>query len=70
MTEAPDELGLVQHVCSNLHSPHAVHGLEHLHQLRLCRCHSGSGGLDMMSLVLSHLQTEEESVYSVCFDLG
>ena len=59
MTEAPNELGLVQHVCSNLHTPHAVHGLKHLHQLRLCRCHSGSRGLDVMSLVLSHLQTQE-----------
>mmetsp|Transcript_22786 Transcript_22786/g.58407 ORF Transcript_22786/g.58407 Transcript_22786/m.58407 type:complete len:416 (+) Transcript_22786:91-1338(+) len=50
VTEAADELGLVRHVGGDLHTPHAIHVLEKVQQLRFVGCHRPRGGLDLVAL--------------------
>ena len=55
VAEAPNELGLVEHICCNFHPPHAVHCLKEVHKFRLRRGYSRPRCLNMMGLVLSDL---------------
>lgn len=51
MAEATDELGLVHHVCRDLHAAHAEH--EVIHALEL-----GQSGLDLVAGRLDSMEAE------------
>ena len=61
VAEPPDHLGLVQHVCSNLHAAVARHILEEFEQLLLAGGHSVAGCVNLVSLELPNLQNSEST---------
>lgn len=63
MAESSDKLCLVHHVCGNLHSPHAVHGLKVFHELSLGGRHCSAGCLNVVRYVVPDLQSRPEMSY-------
>ena len=67
MAEPSDELCLVHHVCGNLHSPHAVHGLKVLHELGLSGRHCGARPFNVVRYIVPDLQSKAGFVtFPVC----